>query len=231
MSGFYKQGFSCMTSVIGTLSVHVFAIGLTIAALSHIRTLAGRRSARRETMTNVGVFIIFVGLIYKAVTQMPILVSGIRLSDWMHLANPLIVTGYVCILTGFYGWDRMTLNIPSWWGTIGLFIVVHGATVYGYYELNEIWMYIPIIATSLTILIIDWLLLSYVMRHRYFIALPFLLLHIVSTGITAMMEINGSQNINLLEGMLLTTATTALLFYINTRLVIRLTTRGRMLIV
>ncbi len=220
-----------MTSVIGTLSVHIFAIGLTIAALSHIRMLAGRRSARRETMTNIGVVVIFVGLIYKAVTQMPILVSGVRLSDWMYLSNPLIVTGYVCILTGFYGWDRVTLHIPSWWSTIGLLGVVHGSTIWAYYEYPAIWMYIPIAAATIAILIIDLLLLSYIMRQRYFIALPFLLLHIASMVITAMMEISGTQNLNLLEGMLLTTATTALLFYINMRLVIRLTTRGRMLIV
>lgn len=220
-----------MTSVIGTLSVHIFAIGLTVAALSHIRALAGRRSARREMMSNVGVFIIVVGLIYKAVTQMPISVSGIRLSDWMLLANPLIVTGYVCILTGFYGWDRVTLHVPSWWSTIGLLVIAHGATAWGYFEHREIWMYIPIAIIAFVVLIIDLMLLGYVMRHRYFIALPFILLHIASMAITGLMEMSGSQNINLLEGMLLTTATTALLFYINMRLVTRLTTRGRMLIV
>ena len=231
VSGVYKQGVSCMTSVIGTISVHIFAIGLTIAALSHIRTLAGRRSARREMMTNLGVFVIVIGLIFKAVTQMPILIAGISPSEWMHLGNPLIATGYACILTGFYGWDRVSLHIPSWWSTFILLALVHGGTLWGYYEYPVYWAYIPIVAISLMLLIIDLLLLSYIMRQRYFIALPFLLLHIASTMITGLIEISGSQNLNMLEGMLLTTATTALLFYINMRLVMRLSTRGRMLIV
>jgi hypothetical protein len=220
-----------MTSVIGTLSVHFFAIGLTIAALRHIRALAGRRSARREMMINAGVFIIVMGLVLKAVTQMPVLVAGISLREWMYLGNPVIATGYVFILTGFYGWDRVTLRIPSWWSTFAMLILVHGSTVWGYYEYREYWAYIPIAAISLMLLIIDLLLLSFIMSQRYFIALPFLLLHIVSTMITGLIEISGSHNLNMLEGMLLTTATTALLFYINMRLVMRLTTRGRMLIV
>lgn len=220
-----------MTSVIGTLSVHIFAIGLTIAALRHIRALAGRRSARRELMTNAGVVIIVMGLIFKAVTQMPILVAGISPSEWMFLGNPLIATGYIFILTGFYGWDRVSLHIPGWWSVIVLLVLVHGSTIWGYYEYRTYWAYIPIAAISLMLLVIDLLLLSYIMRQRYFIALPFLLLHIVSTMITGLIEISGSQNLNMLEGMLLTSATTALLFYINMRLVIRLTTRGRMLIV
>lgn len=220
-----------MSSVIGTLSVHIFAIGLTIAALSHIRALAGRRSARREMMTNVGVFVIFIGLLYKAATQMPITVSGIWVSEWMMLANPIIATGYICILTGFYGWDRVTLHVPSWWRTIGLLMLVHGGSIWAYYTQYAYWMYFPIAATTVTLLVIDMVLLGYIMRQRYLIAVPFMFLHIISTIITALMEINGSQNYNLLEGMLLTTATTALLFYINMRLVMRLTTRGRMLIV
>ena len=220
-----------MTSVIGTLSVHIFAIALTIAALRHIRTLAGRRSARREMMSNTGVIIIVIGLIYKAMTQMPMLVSGISLSEWMYLANPLIASGYIFILTGFYGWDRVTLNIPSWWGTIVLLVGVHGGTLWSYYEYPSMWSYVPIAAISVSLLIIDLLLLSYIMRQRYYIALPFLLLHIASTMITALMEMSGSQAVNMLEGMLLTSATTALLFYINMRLVMRLSTRGRMLIV
>ncbi|MFZ9858634.1 MAG: hypothetical protein ACO3F2_09955 [Roseiflexaceae bacterium] len=220
-----------MTSVIGTLSVHIFAIGLTVAALRHIRTLAGRRSARREMMTNTGVVIIVMGLIFKAITQMPILIAGISPSEWMYLSNPLIATGYVFILTGFYGWDRVTLHIPSWWSVIMLLMIVHGGTIWGYYEYQSYWTYIPITAISFMLLVIDLLLLSYIMRQRYFIALPFLLLHIASTMITGLIEVSGSQNINLLEGMLLTSATTALLFYINMRLVMRLSTRGRMLIV
>lgn len=220
-----------MTSVIGTISVHFFAIGLTIAALRHIRTLAGRRSARREMMTNTGVVIIVMGLIFKAVTQMPIVIAGTSPSEWMYLGNPLIATGYVFILTGFYGWDRVTLHIPSWWSVFVLLALVHGGTVWGYYEYQAYWAYVPIAAISLMLLIIDLLLLSYIMRQRYFIALPFLLLHIASTMITGLIEISGSQNLNMLEGMLLTSATTALLFYINMRLVMRLSTRGRMLIV
>lgn len=220
-----------MTSVIGTISVHFFAIGLTIAALRHIRTLAGRRSARREMMTNTGVIIIVMGLIYKAITMIPIITAETSLSEWMYLGNPLIATGYVFILTGFYGWDRVTLHIPSWWSTIILLGLLHGGTTWGYYEYQEYWSYIPIGAITLMVLIIDMLLLSYIMRQRYFIALPFLLLHIASTMITGLIEISGNQNLNMLEGMLLTSATTALLFYINMRLVMRLSTRGRMLIV
>lgn len=220
-----------MTSVIGTISVHFFAIGLTIAALRHIRTLAGRRSARREMMTNTGVIIIVMGLIFKAITQMPIMIAGTSPSEWMYLGNPLIATGYVFILTGFYGWDRVTLHIPSWWSVLALLTLVHGSTIWGYYVYQPYWAYIPIAAISLMLLIIDLLLLSYIMRQRYFIALPFLLLHIVSTMITGLIEISGNQNLNMLEGMLLTSATTALLFYINMRLVMRVSTRGRMLIV
>jgi hypothetical protein len=193
--------------------------------------LAGRRSARREMMTNVGVVIIVLGLTFKAITQMPILVAGMSPSEWMYLGNPLIATGYVFILTGFYGWDRVTLHVPSWWSIIALLVIVHGGTIWGYYEYRAYWAYIPIAAISLMLFIIDLLLLSYIMRQRYFIALPFLLLHIASTMITGLIEVSGSQNLNMLEGMLLTSATTALLFYINMRLVMRLSTRGRMLIV
>jgi hypothetical protein len=219
-----------MTSVIGTLSVHIFAIGLTIAALSHIRALAGRRSVRREMMSNAGVFIIVVGLIFKAATQLPDLPFE-QLRNWMMFANPIIATGYMCILSGFVGWDRVSLHIPSWWRTIILFVIVHGATVWAYVEYPVYWTFVPIVAISSALLIIDFMLLSYIMRQRYFIAFPFFVLHIVSTVITGLMEISGSQNLNLLEGMLLTSATTALLFYINMRLVMRLSNRGRMLIV
>jgi len=219
-----------MTSVIGTLSVHIFAIGLTIAALSHIRVLAGRRSVRREMMSNAGVFIIVVGLIFKAATQIPD-VPSVQLHDWMIFANPIIASGYMCILSGFIGWDRVSLNIPSWWRTIILFVIVHGATIWAFVEYPKYWAFIPIVAISSALLIIDFMLLSYILRQRYLIALPFFVLHIISTIISGLMEISGTQNLNFLEGMLLTSATTALLFYINMRLVMRLSNRGRMLIV
>ena len=81
------------------------------------------------------------------------------------------------------------------------------------------------------VLLMDLLLLGYALRQRFYIASPFLLLHMVASCITALIDLNGNTDPRIIQGIVITTTTSALLFYINARLINHHTYRGRMQIV
>ena len=214
-----------------TIILHIIPIVFTMLALSHVRSLAGRRSAIRESLATVGAVIIILGLSSKAILLALMLRGTLGSAYGMGAAYTLMATGFIFLLYGFLGWDRMTLVRPNWGKPIVACLLMYGATYVSERIWTNWWMIIPVCIVVGSLLIMDFMLMGYTLRQRYFIAVPFILLHMVSIVINTLVEMQGHMFLPILQGIILTASTSALLFYINMRMIERHTYRGRMLIV
>ncbi|RLT21906.1 MAG: hypothetical protein DWI30_06880 [Chloroflexi bacterium] len=202
-------------------------IVFTLLALWQMRSLAGRRSAMREGLATSGAVIIISGLLCKT-----ILVSsstGNYLS--YSLAYPILGAGFILLMYGFVGWDRMTLHRPGWVKPISAIVIVEASIATLAYIGSPWWRYLAVGVVVACVLLMDLLLLGYALRQRFYIAIPFLVLHMAASCITSMIDLNGQSDARIIQGIVLTATTSALLFYINTRLINHHTYRGRMQIV
>jgi hypothetical protein len=148
-----------------------------------------------------------------------------------YATYPILAAGYILLMFGFVGWDRMLLSRPGWSMPIILIIVVE-ATTFVSARLGMVqWWLIPFTVVIGSMMLIDLLFLGFALRQRLTIAVPFLLLHIASVIVTTAIELKAPTNAGLLNGILLSTITSAVLFVISTRLITRHTGRGRMLVV
>ena len=93
------------------------------------------------------------------------------------------------------------------------------------------WWMIPFAVVIGSVLLIDLLFLGFALRQRLTIAVPFLLLHIASVLVTTAIEFKAPTDAAILNGILLSTITSAVLFVISTQLIARHSGRGRMLVV
>ncbi len=214
-----------------TIILHIIPIVFTMLALGHVKSLAGRRSAIRESLATVGAVIIILGLSSKAILLALMVRGNLGSAYGMGAAYTLIATGFIFLLYGFIGWDRMTLARPSWGKPVLASLVLLGATVVSMRYWSNWWTVIPVCVVVGSLLVMDFMLMGYTLRQRYFIAVPFILLHMVSTIINTLIEMQGHVFLPILQGIILTASTSALLFYINMRMIERHTYRGRMLIV
>jgi hypothetical protein len=202
-------------------------IVFTLLALWQMRSLAGRRSAMREGLATSGAVIIISGLLCKT-----ILVSsstGNYLS--YSLAYPILGAGFILLMYGFVGWDRMTLHRPGWVKPISAIVIVEASIATLAYIGSPWWRYLAVGVVVACVLLMDLLLLGYALRQRFYIAIPFLVLHMAASCITSMIDLNGQSDARIIQGIVLTATTSALLFYINARLINHHTYRGRMQIV
>lgn len=202
-------------------------IVFTLLALWQVRSLAGRRSAMREGLATSGAVIIIGGLLCKT-----ILVSsstGNYLS--YSLAYPILGAGFILLMYGFVGWDRMTLHRPGWVKPISAIVIVEASIATLAYIGSPWWRYLAVGVVVACVLLMDLLLLGYALRQRFYIAIPFLVLHMAASCITSMIDLNGQSDARIIQGIVLTATTSALLFYINARLINHHTYRGRMQIV
>lgn len=209
------------------IAMQLLSIILTLMALWHVRSLAGRRSAMREGLATSGAVVIMFGLLCKSY-----LVSNTS-QPWLsaNLAYPILGAGFILLMYGFVGWDRMTLQRPGWVKPVSAIIVIEASIVTCAYTGSAWWQYIAVGVVVLCVLLMDLLLLGYALRQRFYIASPFLVLHMVASCITAMIDLNGHSDPRIIQGIVLTATTSALLFYINARLINQHTYRGRMQIV
>ena len=209
------------------MAMQLLSIILTLMALWHVRSLAGRRSPMREGLATSGAVVIMVGLLCKSY-----LVST-PAQPWVsaNFAYPILGAGFILLMYGFVGWDRMTLQRPGWFKPISAIIVVEASIIMCAYTGSAWWQYIAVGVVVLCVLLMDLLLLGYALRQRFYIASPFLVLHMVASCITAMIDLNGHSDTRIIQGIVLTATTSALLFYINARLINKHTYRGRMQIV
>jgi hypothetical protein len=207
--------------------MQLLSIILTLMALWHVRSLAGRRSAMREGLATSGAVVIMAGLLCKS-----FIVSS-NTHQWLtpNLAYPILGAGFILLMYGFVGWDRMTLQRLSWSKPIIAIMVVEASIILCAYTGSAWWQYIAVGVVVLCVLLMDLLLLGYALRQRFYIASPFLVLHMVASCITAMIDLNGHSDTRIIQGIVLTATTSALLFYINARLINQHTFRGRMQIV
>ena len=214
-----------------TIILHIIPIVFTMLALGHVRSLAGRRSAIRESLATVGAVIIILGLSSKAI-MLALMVRGTFDSTYgIGTAYALMATGFIFLLYGFLGWDRMTMARPNWSKPIIASMLMAGATLAGVRIWPNWWMLIPVSVVVGSLLVLDLMVMGYTLRQRYFIAVPFILLHMASIVINTLIEMQGHMLLPILQGIILTASTSALLFYINMRMIERHTYRGRMLIV
>ncbi len=209
------------------MAMQLLPIIFTLLALWQVRSLAGRRSAMREGLATSGAVVIIGGLLCKSF----ILSSSYRGFISQNIAYPLLGAGFILLLYGFVGWDRMTLQRPGWIKPISAIIVVELCIISLAYMGSPWWHYVAIGVVVICVLLMDLLLLGYALRQRFYIASPFLLLHMVASCITAMIDLNGHSDPRIIQGIVLTATTSALLFYINARLINQHTYRGRMQIV
>lgn len=207
--------------------MQLLPIIFTLLALWQVRSLAGRRSAMREGLATSGAVIIISGLVCKSF----ILSSAISRFISQSLAYPILGAGFILVMYGFVGWDRMTLHRPGWIKPISAIIIVELCISGLAYIGSPWWQYVAIGVVVACVLLMDLLLLGYALRQRFYIASPFLLLHMVASCITAMIDLNGHSDPRIIQGIVLTATTSALLFYINVRLINHHTYRGRMQIV
>jgi hypothetical protein len=215
-------------AVVALLGLPIF---LTLVALWQIRSLAGRRSPRREVLATAGVICIISGFALKLfLLANP---SALQAFDSARLAvvYPLSASGYILLLFGFVGWDRMLLSRPGWappLTVIGVMVLLCAVIA----RATDIaWWYVPFAVVIGSVLMIDLLFLGFALRQRLYIAVPFLLLHIVSVLVSTAIELRPTTDTTVLNGVLLSATTSALLFAITTQLITRHTGRGRMLIV
>lgn len=202
-------------------------IVFTLLALWHVRSLAGRRSAMREGLATSGAVIIISGLLCKLL----IVSSSIGAYLAQGLAYSIMGAGFILLMYGFVGWDRMTLHRPGWVKPISTIVIVESSIVALAYVGSPWWRYVAVGVVVACVLLMDLLLLGYALRQRFYITIPFLMLHMAASCITALLDLNGQSDARIVQGIVLTATTSALLFYINARLINQHTYRGRMQIV
>jgi len=220
-----------MTSPIGILALHILPILFTLLALWQISTLAGRRSPRREGLANAGVIGITIGLMAKTYLQIEFSNALGLTATSPYAMYPLLAAGYILLMFGFVGWDRMLLSRPGWTIPLLVIVLVEAATFISARMGMVNWWIIPFVVVIGSVALIDLLFLGFALRQRLTIAIPFLLLHIASVVVTTAIELKAPTNVALLNGILLSTITSAVLFVISTQLIARHTGRGRMMVV
>lgn len=220
-----------MTTPYGIVALHGLPILFTLVALWQISTLAGRRSPRREGLANAGVIGIIIGLTAKTYLQIQFSTAlGISATS-PYATYPILAAGYILLMFGFVGWDRMLLSRPGWTAPMLTIIVIEAATFVSARLGMVSWWMIPFAVVIGSVLLIDLLFLGFALRQRLTIAVPFLLLHIASVLVTTAIEFKAPTDAAILNGILLSTITSAVLFVISTQLIARHSGRGRMLVV
>jgi hypothetical protein len=220
-----------MTTQYEIIALHGLPILITLFALWQISGLAGRRSPRREGLANAGMIGIIIGLMAKSYLQIQFSTAlGLDVPS-PYATYPILAAGYILLMFGFVGWDRMLLTRPGWTMPIILIGLVEAATfVSARLGIVQWWM-IPFAVVIGSMMLIDLLFLGFALRQRLTIAVPFLLLHIASVIVTTAIELKAPTDAGLLNGILLSTITSAVLFVISTRLITKHTGRGRMMVV
>ena len=210
-----------------TIAMQLLPIIFTLMALWQMRSLAGRRSAIREGLATSGTVIIIGGLLCKS------FIVGGSTGTYIaqHMAYPILGAGFILLLHGFVGWDRMTLHQIGWVKPISAIVIVESCIAVLAYVGSPWWQHLAVGVVVMCVLLMDLLLLGYALRQRFYIASPFLLLHMVASCITALIDLNRHTDQHIIQGIVLTATTSALLFYINARLINQHTYRGRMQIV
>jgi hypothetical protein len=205
-------------------------IFLMVFALWQIRTLAGRRSPRRETLATAGTICIVTGFALKLL-MVATTVTGARGNVPLTLTYPILAAGYILLLFGFVGWDRMLLSRPGWTPPLIAMACVALVTWIVSVATTLPWWSVSFVVVIGSVLVIDLLFVGFALRQRLMIALPFLLLHIASVLVSTVIELRPADDTALLNGFLVSATTSAVLFVITTQLITRHTGRGRMLIV
>lgn len=209
------------------ITMQLATITLTLLALWQVRAFTGRRSVIREELATTGAAVITGGLLCKS-----ILLSAGTKTDLSHnLAYPIIAAGFILLMYGFIGWDRMNLQQIGWGKPVSVIIVIEACIVALAYSGSVWWHYLAVGVVLICMILMDLLMLGYALRQRFYLAVPFLILHIVANCIMALIDLNGQTDARVIQGIVLSTTTSALLFYINTRLINRHTHRGRLQIV
>lgn len=220
-----------MTIQYETIALHALPVVITLFALWQISGLAGRRSPRREGLANAGVVAIIIGLMAKTFLQVQFSTAlGLDVPS-PYATYPILAAGYILLMFGFVGWDRMLLTRPGWSMPIIVIVLVETATFISARLGMAQWWLIPFAVVIGSMILIDLLFLGFALRQRLTIAVPFLLLHIVSVIVTTAIELKAPTDAGLLNGILLSAITSAVLFVISTRLITRHTGRGRMMVV
>jgi len=220
-----------MTTQYEIIALHGLPILITLFALWQISGLAGRRSPRREGLANAGMIGIIIGLMAKTYLQIQFSTAlGLDVPS-PYATYPILAAGYILLMFGFVGWDRMLLSRPGWTMPIILIILVEAATFVSARLGMVQWWMIPFAVVIGSMMLIDLLFLGFALRQRLTIAVPFLLLHIASVIVTTAIELKAPSDAGLLNGILLSTITSAVLFVISTRLITKHTGRGRMMVV
>ncbi len=220
-----------MTTPYGIVALHGLPILFTLLALWQISMLAGRRSPRREVLANAGVIGIILGLMAKTYLQIQFSTAlGLDVAS-PYATYPVLAAGYILLMFGFVGWDRMLLSRPGWSAPLAIIALIEVTTVVSARMGMTQWWIIPFTVVIGSVILIDLLFLGFAIRQRLVIAIPFLLLHIASVIVTTGIELKAPTNADLLNGILLSTITSAVLFVISTRLITRHTNRGRMMVV
>jgi hypothetical protein len=220
-----------MTTQYEIIALHGLPILITLFALWQISGLAGRRSPRREGLANAGMIGIIIGLMAKSYLQIQFSTAlGLDVPS-PYATYPILAAGYILLMFGFVGWDRMLLTRPGWTMPIILIGLVEAATFVSARLGMVQWWMIPFAVVIGSMMLIDLLFLGFALRQRLTIAVPFLLLHIASVIVTTAIELKAPTDAGLLNGILLSTITSAVLFVISTRLITKHTGRGRMMVV
>ncbi len=220
-----------MTTQYEIIALHGLPILITLFALWQISGLAGRRSPRREGLANAGMIGIIIGLMAKTYLQIQFSTAlGLDVPS-PYATYPILAAGYILLMFGFVGWDRMLLSRPGWTMPIILIILVEAATFVSARLGMVQWWMIPFAVVIGSMMLIDLLFLGFALRQRLTIAVPFLLLHIASVTVTTAIDLKAPTDAGLLNGILLSTITSAVLFVISTRLITKHTGRGRMMVV
>jgi len=220
-----------MTTQYEIIALHGLPILITLFALWQISGLAGRRSPRREGLANAGMIGIIIGLMAKTYLQIQFSTALGPDVPSPYATYPILTAGYILLMFGFVGWDRMLLSRPGWTMPIILIILVEAATFVSARLGMVQWWMIPFAVVIGSMMLIDLLFLGFALRQRLTIAVPFLLLHIASVIVTTAIELKAPTDAGLLNGILLSTITSAVLFVISTRLITKHTGRGRMMVV
>ena len=138
------------------MAMQLLPIIFTLMALWQVRSLAGRRSAIREDLATSGTVIIIGGLLCKSF----IVSGGAGTYIAQYMAYPILGAGFILLLHGFVGWDRMTLQKISWVKPISAIVIVESCIAALAYVGSPWWQYLAVGVVVMCVLLMDLLLLG-----------------------------------------------------------------------
>lgn len=209
--------------------VQTFILALLLLSVRNIRQFTCRRSPRREHMLGIASGFLAIGVVLRGSAY---LTTGASSSGTLGLLGQFMMcSGYIWVLAGIIGWDRMALSVPGWGRALQMQLMVGVAMGVSWYTSWLPIQDVPVWAGFMSMILIDMVFLGHIVAYRRWIILPFLSLHIIAAGISMLATTNGALDSGSVAAWMYTVGTTTVVFWIVSILLQRGEYQRRMVIV